>query len=301
MSDTLPWLQQIIGEEHLPASFEGLVKAHYLPLAQQMVHWSAQQDRPLIVGVNGAQGTGKSTLSKIVAVALEQEFGIRAAVISIDDIYHTKATRIDLASKVHPLLNTRGVPGTHDTDLGIQLLRDLQARIPVMIPSFDKSTDDRRPTHDWVDCSSPVDVILFEGWCIGAIAQEAEALARPMNRLEEIEDADGRWRSYVNDQLEGPYVQLFDFLDRLVILKAPDFECVHHWRGEQERKLRESLLASHGDLTKAAGLMNEQELARFIMHYERLTRWMFSEMPERADVIFELSADHSIAQARGLK
>jgi D-glycerate 3-kinase len=301
MSDPLPWLQRIIEEEHLPASFEGLVRAHYLPLAQQMVHWSAQQDRPLIVGVNGAQGTGKSTLSKIVAVALEQEFGIRAAVISIDDIYHTKATRIELAAKVHPLLNTRGVPGTHDTDLGIQLLRDLKARIPVKIPSFDKSTDDRRPAHEWVDCSSPVDVILFEGWCIGAIAQEAGALARPMNRLEEVEDADGRWRSYVNDQLEGPYLQLFDFLDRLVILKAPDFECVHHWRGEQERKLRESLLASHGDLTQAAGLMDEQELARFIMHYERLTRWMFSEMPKRADVIFELAADHSIAQARGLK
>lgn len=300
MSDSLLWLQKIIEEEHLPASFDGLVREYYWPLAQQIAHWSVQQDNPLIVGVNGAQGTGKSTLSKVVAAALEQELGIRAAVISIDDIYHTKAKRMELAAKVHPLLATRGVPGTHDTDLGIKLLSDLKASVPTRIPSFDKSTDDRRPIQEWIECSSPVDVILFEGWCIGAIAQEAGALEQPMNRLEETDDGDARWRSYVNDQLEGPYVRLFDFLNRLVILKAPDFECVHHWRGEQEGKLRDFLLAKHGDLSQASGLMNDQELARFIMHYERLTRWMFSEMPNRADVVFELSADHSIAQARGL-
>lgn len=300
MSDPLPWLQKIIEEERLPESFEQKARKYYLPLAQQIVRWVSLQDEPLVVGVNGAQGTGKSTLSKVVAVALEQEFGIRVAVISIDDIYHTKSKRHKLAEETHPLLLTRGVPGTHDTDLGLQVLNNLKARRPVSIPSFDKSTDDRRPQDEWEDCSEPVDVILFEGWCIGAMAQDTEALAHPINSLEQMEDSDARWRTYVNQQLAGTYVPLFDLLDRLVILKAPDFECVHHWRGKQEQKLRTALMAQFGNTEHAQGLMNEQELARFIMHYERLTRWMFDEMPERADVLFELAEDHSMAHARGV-
>lgn len=300
MSDPLPWLKKIIEDEHLPTSFEEKARDYYLPLTQQIVHWASLEEEPLVVGVNGAQGTGKSTLSKVLAVALEQEFGIRVAVISIDDIYHTKSRRLELGEQIHPLLVTRGVPGTHDTNLGMHVISELKARRPVCIPSFDKSTDDRRPQDEWENCSEPVDVILFEGWCIGALPQQMETLAHPMNSLEQTEDADARWRTYVNQQLAGDYVPLFGLLDRLVILKAPDFECVHHWRGEQEQKLRASLMAQFGNTEHAAGLMNEQQLARFIMHYERLTRWMFDEMPERADVLFELAEDHSMAKAQGL-
>ncbi len=238
MLTPLPWLQKIIKEERLPASFEEQARDYYLPLAQQIVRWALLQEDPLVIGVNGAQGTGKSTLSKVVAVALEQEFGIRVAVISIDDIYHTKSKRIELGKQVHPLLVTRGVPGTHDTELGMQVLSDLKARRPVCIPSFDKSTDDRRPMDEWGNCSEPVDVILFEGWCIGALPQGKDALDHPINPLEQTEDADARWRTYVNQQLTGAYVPLFDLLDRLVILKAPDFECVHHCvAGQVERSL----------------------------------------------------------------
>ena len=291
------WLQTIITEEHLPASFEALAIAHYLPLAEQIIQWKNHQKTPLVVGINGAQGTGKSTLSKVVSVALEQEHQCQTAVVSIDDLYHTKATRAELAQTVHPLMTTRGVPGTHDTNLGIQLLLDLKAGKKVPIPSFDKSTDDRRPESDWIIPPEPVDVIIFEGWCIGAIAQETAKLDHPINQLEKADDPDARWRSYVNAQLSGVYSELFAYLDRLVMLKAPDFECVHEWRSEQERKLHASIQKKNIHPDQASGLMTEDQITRFIMHYERLTRWMFSEMPQRADILFKLTKNHTIGES----
>jgi len=294
MSTSPDWLQNIIGEEQLPSSFAQLAIDHYLPLADQIIAWKNQQSTPLVVGINGAQGTGKSTLSKVVSVALEKEHQCQTAVISIDDIYHTKASRAELAKTIHPLMSTRGVPGTHDTELGIQLLLDLKAGKTVPIPSFDKSTDDRKPESEWMTPPAPVDVIIFEGWCIGAIAQNNAALQNPINSLEETEDPEGHWRTYVNAQLAGDYCELFAHLDRLVMLKAPDFECVHEWRSEQEHKLRASILKKGQSTDQATGLMNDRQIARFIMHYERLTRWMFSEMPKRSDVLFRLTKEHLI-------
>lgn len=294
MLESQGWLLDIIREEHLPASFTTLAIDFYLPLADQMMAWKSQQSAPLVVGINGAQGTGKSTLSKVVAVALEKEHQCQTAVVSIDDIYHTKATRAELAKTVHPLMSTRGVPGTHDTELGIRLLLDLKAGKRVPLPSFDKSTDDRRPLSEWITTSKPVDVIIFEGWCVGAIAEGKSKLQQAVNCLEEIDDPDARWRMYVNAQLAGVYSELFSHLDRLVMLKAPDFECVHAWRSEQERKLHASILKNGQTIDQATGLMSESQIARFIMHYERLTRWMFSEMPKRSDVLFELTKDHYI-------
>lgn len=287
------WLQSLIRTESLPPQFEDLAVTHYLPLADAVVGWAKQESGPLVVGVNGAQGTGKSTMSKVLALALEHEHQLSCAIISIDDIYLTRDERSQLACDVHPLLQTRGVPGTHDVAMGIDLIQQLKARKTPAIPVFDKAVDDRAPKSQWVSFTQPVDVILFEGWCVGAMAQPASALTEPCNQLEKTEDADAAWRSYVNAQLETAYPQLFALMDRLVMLKAPDFECVYEWRRLQEDKLR---LRQQG-----AGIMDDEQITRFIMHYERLTRWMFQEMPDRADCVLELSHDHSIATAKYLK
>ncbi|MBT8044335.1 MAG: hypothetical protein KJO79_05235 [Verrucomicrobiae bacterium] len=293
MKPSSNWLESLIKAEALPASFESLAVDFYLPLAQSIVQWAQQQkDTPLVVGINGAQGTGKSTLSKVLALALEHEYQLNCAIISIDDIYLTRQERADLSKDVHPLLMTRGVPGTHDVSLGINLIQQLRDKNPVQLPIFDKSIDDRAPAEQWVACDKPVDVLLFEGWCVGAIAQEPEALAEPCNQLEATEDKDAKWRTYANQQLAGPYTKLFDLIDRLVMLKAPDFECVYQWRSTQEEKLR-----ARTDMTQNHSVMNEEQIKRFIMHYERLTRWMFKEMPERADCLLELNHDHHIARA----
>lgn len=261
----------------------------YLPLAA-WVHAQKQPGRPFVLGVNGAQGSGKSTLCDFLQLILREAYDYKVAGFSIDDIYKTHAERQQLSGEVHPLLATRGVPGTHDVKLGLNTLHALTSQVAgrVAIPCFDKALDDRQPEQRWPIFEPPADVVIFEGWCVGAIAQPESALAEPINALERDEDSDGVWRRYVNQQLAGSYAELFAQFDRLVMLKVPSMESVFEWRSLQEQKLAEK--------TPATGakhrLMDAAALQRFIMHYERLTRYMLQEMPDRADLTLYLDEDH---------
>lgn len=259
-------------------------------LAAHIAAAARQRPANLIVGLCGAQGSGKSTRAAQLQSLLEAQH-IGTAVISIDDLYLTRSERGMLGGGVHPLLRTRGVPGTHDVALGLRVLEALAAPGIVAIPSFDKSRDDRRPQEEWPQVHAPVKVILLEGWCVGAAAQEAALLSAPVNALEREFDADGSWRRYVNDALAGAYRQLFNRLDLLILLKAPSFDVVYGWRLEQEHKLRAQVAREGGD---AAQVMSDEDVLRFISHYERLTRHILSEMPSRADVVVELGSDRSV-------
>lgn len=274
------WLRQFMRNEDLPPAFAEIASTVYLPLAEQVRSWREQVDGPLAVAINGAQGTGKSTL----AACLAQFCGLRSVVLSIDDLYLSQAERTQLG---HPLLRTRGVPGTHNVSQGIRILEKLRTGNSVRIPRFDKSIDDPAPESTWPTIATPVDVIILEGWCVGARPQPTADLAEAINDFERDEDADGRWRTLVNEALAGDYQQLFGLFDRLVMLRAPSFECVYRWRGEQEAKLR----VRAGD---GPGVMDQAALRRFIMHYERLTRWMLQDMPSRADVVLQLNEAHGI-------
>jgi len=223
----------------------------------------------------------------LILRALLAERGRSIALLSLDDFYLGRAERARLAQQVHPLLATRGVPGTHDVDLAEQTFEALNDTGTVAIPSFDKARDERRPVADWTSVAAPVDVILFEGWCVGARPQEEAALREPVNELERRRDGEGTWRRYVNEQLETRYRPLFERVDDLVLLKAPSFEVVYEWRAEQERKLRERLEREGGDTSR---LMDEAMLRDFIAHYERLTRHILTEMPARADIVIDLDA-----------
>ncbi|QYE34628.1 kinase [Polymorphobacter sp. PAMC 29334] len=239
--------------------------------------------RPLVIGVCGAQGSGKSTVSAAVVEALTAS-GIPAATLSLDDLYLPRADRLHLAATVHPLLATRGVPGTHDTALGLALLAALDRGAAVRLPRFDKASDDRAPEDYWTPIAPVLDVLIFEGWCVGAIPQSAADLGAPVNPLERDDDPDGRWRAYVNASLAGPgYRALFARIDRLILLAAPGFEVVRDWRIEQERR--------------GVAIMTDAEVARFVAHYERLTRHVLAEMPDRADVVIRLAPDRSVSFA----
>lgn len=300
-----PELRRAFSEElqhqHIDAAKSETLASVYLPLASWM-HRRRQikgKGHTWVAGINGAQGSGKSTLCAFLARILEVQYGLNVAVISIDDLYHGRSTREKLAREIHPLLVTRGVPGTHDIALGQQLFDQLSfergAPGKVLLPVFDKARDDRLPVQQWRSCMAPVDIILFEGWCVGARAQTEEALGLPVNLLEKQEDPEGLWRHYVNQQLLEGYTPFFERMDCLVMLKVPDFEAVKRWRSLQEDKLRKKLAAS-GE--KGTHLMNDAELDRFIMHYERLTRHQLSEMPERADMLLELDQDHAFCGIR---
>jgi D-glycerate 3-kinase len=261
--------------------------ARSLVQAEILARLGARPTRPLVVGICGAQGSGKSTLADGLLQGL-REAGVAAATLSIDDLYLTLAERERLAREVHPLLRTRGVPGTHDVDLGLSAIGDIDARRPTLLPRFDKSRDDRAPVDRWQPVDQPLDVLLFEGWCVGARPQPPQDLVEPINALERDEDRDGRWRAYVNAALEGRYRALFGRIDLLILLAAPGFEVVRAWRIQQENDLR-----AHAE-AGAPGLMNDDQIARFIQHYERITRHILAEMPGRADVTIALDADRHV-------
>lgn len=288
------WLEAFRRAEALPDRFDDMVERLHRPLAARIATEARAAGRCWVVGVCGTQASGKSTLCAVVARLLE-EAGLAAAVLSIDDLYLTHEARQGLARDIHPLLATRGVPGTHDVELGLQLLDALARSGEVRLPRFDKARDTRRPQAEWDRFAGPADVVLFEGWCVGARPQAEAALAAPVNDLEREEDPEGLWRRYANARLAGPYQALFGRLDRLVLLQAPGFETVLGWRREQEAKLRTRLASGGEDLSRT---LDEAALARFVAHYERLTRHILAEMPRRADVLARLGADRELLELR---
>jgi D-glycerate 3-kinase len=269
-------LTAYLSDERLPDGYARFVDLTLRPIAERVAA-IGRPAGPLVIGVTGPQGSGKSAAAGALALLLRGR-GLHTAVLSIDDLYLTKAERQRLAADVHPLFITRGVPGTHDVALGIDVIGRLGQAGETAVPRFDKATDDRRDPADWDVVEGPVDVILFEGWCVGARPQAQAALVEPVNGLERTRDPDGVWRRYANDALAARYHALFDKIGYQVLLRAPSFDAVLGWRLEQEHKLRERTGAGQTDA----------EIALFIQHYERLTRWIDAEMPGRADAVVQL-------------
>lgn len=291
-------VRHALEEERLPATYHEALRRHIAPVAARLLARLEQASAPLLVGINGCQGSGKSTLARFLALLCEEAAGRRCPELSIDDLYHTRATREALARDVHPLLLTRGVPGTHDLALGNRVLDALldphRPETAVPVPRFAKSVDDRVPEAQWPRFQGRADAVLFEGWCVACTPQAPAALAEPINRLEREEDADGTWRRYVNEQLAHGYDALFARIDFLVFLQAPSFECVHDWRRKQEHKLRERLAREGAPPEARSRVMSDAELDRFIQHYERLTRHMLATLPARADAVIRLDAGHRL-------
>ncbi|MCW3845681.1 kinase [Sphingomonas sp. LB-2] len=228
--------------------------------------------KPFILGICGAQGSGKSTVAMVLAERMHAR-GLRCAVLSLDDFYLDGARRQRLAETVHPLLRTRGVPGTHDVALWARTIEALGREDTVMLPRFDKKRDEPGDPEGF---AGPADIVIFEGWCVGARPEPESALAEPVNALEHERDADGTWRRYVNDQLGGPYASLFRWIDFLVTLKAPGFDVVTGWRIEQERK--------------AGGPMADAEVRGFVEHYRRLTEHLLRHGDTWADLTIRLDS-----------
>ena len=240
-----------------------------------------QEDRPPLIAIVGAQGSGKTTLARAAA----ERFG--AAQISIDDVYLTRAEREAMAREVHPLFVTRGPPGTHDLGLLQQLIDTLSAAGPddeTLIPDFDKRGDDRRPVADWRVFRGRPSAILIDAWCLGALPEEAAALAVPVNGLETDQDPDGRWRRAVNGFVGGPYADFVARFDAVLFLRAPSFDVVLDWRCQQEADL---LGIAPADLPAAERV----RLAGFIQYFERITRRML-DGGVKADVIVKLDRNH---------
>ena len=273
-------VDRLIEAERLPADYREVVDRFWRPLSEEIA--ARYAGTPLIVGINGAQGSGKTTLCKFLEVRLV-EHNQTGVTLSLDDLYLSRAERARAAAEIHPLFATRGVPGTHDVARGMAILDALQAGKPVDLPVFDKTRDE--PSAETRHVEGPFNVVLFEGWCVGAAPQDEAELREPVNALERDEDAAGTWRREVNRRLATDYAELFARIDLLVMLKVPDFATVRVHRGIQEQRLGQG-----------PAVMDEAALDRFLAHYQRLTEHMFAEMPARADIVVEIGRDQRPAR-----
>lgn len=249
--------------------------------------------KPLCIGLCGAQGTGKSSLAAALLAVLQHQLGWRGLSLSLDDFYLGAQARQQLAEQVHPLLQTRGVPGTHEWDRLQAVLQQTREQQGELIwPQFNKAADDRCPQDQWQRQQLPMDLVLLEGWCVGLPPQEEAELLLPVNGLEQAEDGDGRWRRWVNERLHDYAQGLWSQLDGLVFLAAPSVAAIRRWREQQEQ----------GNLRAAgverSGLSDPQAMTRFLAHYERLTRHALEVLPSRCDVLVRLNEAHQVERLR---
>lgn len=290
-SNTLPqWQKWLLKQHKLDPSYLASAQYWFDPLVDSLVSLQEAENRTLLVAVNGTQGSGKSTLCAYLEMAISTKYGAKVLTLSLDDFYLTREQRRKLSEDVHPLLATRGVPGTHEMallreTLDALLTPDRTESVPV--PRFDKSSDDRIAEPEMV--APPVNIILLEGWCLGAGPESSEALFEPVNSLEELEDPQGIWRTHINSVLEHDFLPLYERVDRWVMLQAPGFDSVYQWRLEQEHKLAQAW----GD-TGGKRIMTDAQVERFVEFFRRVTQSCLTQLPSSVHHLYVLDEDRKI-------
>jgi len=250
-----------------------------------------KKKEPLIIGLAGGQGTGKTTVTSIISIILKKYFKLDIFKISIDDFYKTRKQRTLLSKNKHSLLMTRGVPGTHDIDIMLNFFKKIKVKNfkILKLPKFNKGVDDRCKQNLWYKIQSKPDVVILEGWCVGARSQNSKELKKSVNSLEKIHDQNFKWRQYVNYQLKTKYKKLFNQLDYILFLKAKNFSLLRRWRLKQEKKL---WLKSKNK--KNLKIMNKSKVKNFMDTYQRITQQMFKDMPKYSSIVMNLNNSHQI-------
>ena len=271
-------------------SKEKMIKSFLIPIC----FWIAKKvknKKPYFVGLAGGQGTGKTTISSIIKIILIKYFKLKVFKISVDDFYKTRKDRVSLSKKVHPMLLTRGVPGTHDINEMLNFFRKIKSKKfeSLKAPCFNKAVDDRYSKKYWYNIKERPDVIIFEGWCVGAKPVSDKSLKRSINSMEKLKDTKLVWRKYVNQQLKLKYKNLYSQLNCLIYLKAKNFNLLQKWRLKQEYKLR--LKNKKRSKNK---IMNKEDIFNFMQTYQRITENMFRTVPKFASIVMHLNSNHQI-------
>ena len=267
-----------------------MIKSFLIPVSFWIVK-KINKKKPLIIGLAGGQGSGKTTISSILTLILKKYFKLNVFKVSIDDFYKTRKDRKSLSKNKHPLLMTRGVPGTHDVDLMLNFFKKIKNKNfkTMQIPKFNKAIDDRCQKNLWYKIKTKPDVVIFEGWCVGARPQLNNQLKKPINSLEKVYDQGAKWRNHVNNQLKTKYKILFKQLDGFLYLKAKNFNLLREWRLKQERKLWIKTKNK-----KNLKIMSNGDVINFMQTYQRITQNMFKHAPKYSSIILNLNSNHQI-------
>ena len=266
----------------------GQLNKFYLPISKMIAKDYLKKKKTKVIGLTGGQGTGKSTISNILKIILKEAYKLETVIFSIDDFYKTLNERKKISKKISKLFITRGVPGTHDTKMLFRCINDLKKNNfkKMIIPKFDKSIDDRCTKNKWSKVKKKPNIVIFEGWCVGAAAQKNKDLNIPVNKLEKQKDNKRIWRQKVNSELKKDYNKIFNLVDKLIFLKVPSFKYVYRWRLLQEKKLR---ITGKGNKT-----MNDKQIENFVMYYERITKHMLKTLPKTADTVISIDEKHKL-------
>ena len=271
-----------------------MIKFFLIPVSQ-WISKKVNKKKPLIIGLAGGQGSGKTTISSILSIILKKYFKLNVFIISIDDFYKTRKDRKILSKTKHALLMTRGVPGTHDINLMLSFFKKIKSKKfkNLEIPKFNKAIDDRYKKNLWYKIKLKPDVVIFEGWCVGARAQSNSQLKKPINSLEKVYDQGAVWRTHVNNQLKTGYKTLFKQLDGLLYLKAKNFNLLRKWRLKQERKLW-----IQTQNKKNLKIMSSEGVINFMQTYQRITQQMFKDALKSSSIIMNLNSNHQIEKIK---
>jgi len=235
--------------------------------------------------IAGSQGAGKSTLAKLFKLVIEKIYNKKVMLLSIDDYYLSKNQRLKLSKKIHPLLVTRGVPGTHNIKaLKNHVNQFKKKHFPINTPTFNKLKDDITNKRK---VFKNAEILLMEGWCCGSNPISNQYLLKNINNLESTFDKNKIWRKYYNSLLQNEYKDVFSLFDKQIYIQAPSFKYVLNWRYVQEKNN-----ASHEYNNKH--FMNKKDLHKFIQHYEKLTKWMMKSMPAKADMLIKIDNNQKI-------
>ncbi|MFL2883553.1 MAG: uridine kinase [Pelagibacteraceae bacterium] len=278
--------QEVLGEPFFDKL--GQLNNFYIPICDFINKKYQSKLKTIVIGLSGGQGSGKTTITEILKLILKTKYKLNTINFSIDDFYKTRKERKKMSKNVHQLFYTRGVPGTHD----IKLLKKtfkliLNKKFKTFnIPKFDKSIDDRYPKNKWRKVRKKPNIVIFEGWCVGAEHQKTHQLKKPTNLLEKKFDENLIWRKKVNKELKTRYNKLFNLIDSLIFLKVPSFKYVYKWRLLQEKKLKVS--------SKGKKTMNKIQVKNFIMYYERITNYMLKNLSQKSDILVTIDKKHRL-------
>ena len=265
------------------------LKKTYIPISFWIENKYKKKGKTLFLGFSGGQGSGKTTVAKILKIILKKFFKREIYVSSIDDFYKTLKDRNEMSHTIHPLFKIRGVPGTHDISLVKKFFDFIKKKNfkKFKLPKFDKSMDERLKKKYWSNIKKRPEIVILEGWCVGAKPQSNSIINKPINVLEKYEDKHLIWRKYANEKLKKEYKKLFAMIDHFIFMKIPNFNVVYEWRLLQESKLRKK---SHS----SKKIMSYNEIKRFIMFYERITLQMIKDLSKSASVVIFLKTNHKI-------
>jgi len=274
-----PLQKQLIELTNIKFSIK-YIETYICPIFKYII--SSKKKKFLIAG---SQGIGKSTLLHILEKNLKIIYNKEILSLSLDDYYLTKKQRVSLSKKIHPLLLTRGVPGTHDTKKLLKHVRCFEKSVyPINIPMFDKINDDRLTKVKKI--ITKADILILEGWCCASPAITSSFLKKNINQIEKIMDRDLNWRNYYNYQLQNQYAKLFNRFDKIIYFKAPSFSCIQNWRLKQEKMM----------ITKKnhPEAMDKKQIFEFVQHYEKITKWMMQVLPSKANITISVDKKQKI-------